>query len=178
MLGKHIKINEKLKGSAKINKCHLADISEIIRLHPETARVYFCIIANSNRNGELITNLKSLSKLTGVENVNDTIINLLEDGFIDLYEVEFVGVERTNTKNILENNDDIEISGKIRIIPEKLEQKLGVKRINLHNTYYKFVLNNAIIESEDEESNSDLLIHISGNMFYDSNVKEVTNGNK
>lgn len=178
MLGKHLKINENLRGSVNIDKRHLADIAEIVRLHPETARIYFCIIANSNKYGALITNLKSLSKLTGVENVSDAVINLLEDGFIDLYDIEFSGIEKSGSEIDLNNTNDISIAGTIKILPEKLEQKLGVKRVNLRDSYYKFVLNNAIVESEDDESNADLLINIGNNMFYDSSVKEDTNGNQ
>ena len=71
MIQKHINIKN-LQGTVSLNKDILVDLAELVRISPISSRLLFFIMGYADDNNEIITNVKTLSKYLGKNNIPTT----------------------------------------------------------------------------------------------------------
>ena len=165
MVQKHIS-SKNLNGSVKFNKNMLADIADLIRLSPTSCRVLLLLIAHADDNNSIITDVKTISKLLGVdvEKIKSAIRNLIKNGYIEMREVQL-----NHTKDITGVIHDKKLYYKSH---KKVWKVIGDKIVTsykLTGTYNRFYINTNIVKCNNNQSNN-ILKYIKGNLFYDNRI--------
>ena len=149
-MSKHIK-NSNKDGSIEINKSSLGDIVELTRVSPTSARVLYTLANYADKDNSLISNINTLSLVLGEkkEVIKHSLCKLFRDGFIDINQQIY----------------DLSHGAIWRVIGTEL-----VDTVTLDGTYNKFTVNPAIITCKTTKENN-ILIHATGNLFYDTSVR-------
>lgn len=165
-MSKHIK-NSNKDGSIEINKSSLGDIVELIRVSPTSARVLYTLANYADKDNSLISNINTLSLVLGEkkEVIKHSLCKLFRDGFIDIKKVQID--HKQDLFKFIHNKQIYDLShGAIwRVIGTEL-----VDTVTLDGTYNKFIVNPAIITCKATKENN-ILIHATGNLFYDTSVR-------
>ena len=166
-MSKHIK-NPNSDGSIEINKSSLGDIVELTRVSPTSTRVLYTIANYSDKNNSLISNINTLSLVLGEKKdvIKHSLRKLFKDGFIDIQKVQID--HKQDLFKFIHNQQLYELSHEIiwRVIGTEL-----VDTVSLNGIYNKFTVNPAIITCNTNKENT-ILIHATGNLFYDTSIRD------
>jgi len=165
MIQKHI-ANKKLEGKVEFNKNILADISDLVRLSPISFRVLLLLIAYADKNNSIITDIKTISEMLGieVEKIKSAIRNLIKNGYIEMKEIKL-----NTSKDIIGVVHDKKLYYKSH---KKIWKVIGEKFVTtweLNGTYNRFYINDNIVRCHSKQTNN-ILKHIDGNLFYDNRI--------
>lgn len=164
---KHIS-NPHNVGNIEIAKYSLADISELIRESPISARVLFCIANNADSNNELITDIKTLSKIFNIkkEEIKYALNKLFKNGFIDITTVK-IDHKEDIYKYI---HDEVLYEKSKKTIWNVVDTEL-VYEYKVKGTFNKFTVNEAVIKCSDNK-HSNVLLHVKNHLFFDKNIND------
>ena len=165
MIQTHNGNDKNITGSINVNKCILADFSDLIRISPTSARVFVLLSAYSDEGNNIITDVKSISKVMGIESkVTKASLNfLLTNGYISLSEVTVDMSRKIN--GVVHDKELYKESGKREwnVIGTKL-----VADYRVNGTYNKIHINENILNSCGAKNS--MLINIKNNLFFDTKI--------
>lgn len=155
-------------GNIKINKSSLADISELIRESALSTRVLFCIASNADSSNELITDVKTLSKIIGCkkEEIKYALRKLNRNGFIDIDTVQI-----NHKEDIYKFIHDEDLYEKSKETIWNVVDTELVDEYKVTGTFNRITVNDAIIKCSDNKHNK-VLLHVKGHLFFDKSIND------
>lgn len=166
MVQKHI-ASKNIQGQLTFNKNFLGDLADLVRLSPTSSRVLLLLMAYADDENSIITDVKTIAVMLGEKNeaIEYALRNLLRNGYIEIKEVKL-----NHTNNMMGVIHDKKLYYKShkkiwKVIGEKL-----VTSYKLSGTYNRFYINDFIVRCSDNGQHGNILQHIQGNLFYDTQI--------
>lgn len=166
---KYLKDSYNLDGNINLNKKYIGNVIDLIRISPLSARVFMLLCAYASRNNTVITDVKSICSLLGVDNesyVKSSLNTLCNNSYITIStikidkDVDINGVTHDRKLYKDSNNTKWEVTG----------NKL-VTSFNVNGEFNLITINDQFaVADENEEDGSNMILHIKGRLFFDTNI--------
>lgn len=167
-------VNNTIRGYVHFNKCGIGDITELIRVQPNAARMYLTMTQFADQDNELITDLKTLSEILMIT-VNDTAKTLgflIDNGFINTIKVRVKDKEKIKYRAL---NQDLYIHAKA-LIWRELDKKF-VYNYKKENAFIKIKINVGLVQCSNNRR-LNILVSSKRNKMYDRRNDEDTSTTK
>lgn len=164
---KHIRISD-MQGKIKIDKQSLADLVELIRVSPISARILLVLSAYVDKKNRLITTPKTISKMLNAktELVEYGFRKLAKEGFIDL---EVVKLNHKQTAELVTH--DLELYWDSEETIWQVISRQRAEQVDLTGKYIRATLNSAVITGTKNGENR-TLFQVTNNLFFDRNIND------
>lgn len=162
---KHI-VNKYKNGTLLFKKDSLADITELTRISPTATRILFLLANYCDKNNSIITDPKTLSKLIGLnrKQVESSLRKLFREQFIDITRIYI-----EHSQDIFKYLHDYQVYHLSRKDIWRVIDTELVGSYNIKGYFNRFIINPIIIKCQNTDENN-LLLHCSGNAFYDIEI--------
>lgn len=168
---KYIKDSYNLDGNINLNKKLIGNVIDLARLSPTALRVFLLLCAYISRSNRVITDVASIGRLLGIEDLNKvkSALNTLQNnGYIEFSalqldkSIDIHGV--IHDRNLYSKSNE----HKWEVVGTKLVTSYGVSGMfNLITVNEQFAT-----ADENGEDGSNLILHIKGRLFLDTSLSE------
>lgn len=166
---KYLKDSYNLDGNINLNKKYIGNVIDLIRISPLSARVFMLLCAYASRNNTVISDVNSISKLLGnedIDRIKSALKTLQENSYIDFKtihlskDIDITGVIHDRSLYSESNKEKWEVIGNKIVHSYKLEGDFNIFTIN----------EQFAVADENQEEGSNIVLHINGRLFYDSSI--------
>jgi hypothetical protein len=171
LIQKYISDSSNLHGNITLEKKCIANLIDLIRVAPNSARVFILLTAYASRNNTVITDVRSISKILGIHDINFTkaAVNcLIENGYITMKTIKIntergiEGVLHDRFLYDLSDKETWEVIGTKHVLDFKINGEFNIITINEDFAYGE----------ECTEEGSNLILHIRNRLFYDTAIMD------
>lgn len=168
-------VNNTIRGYVHFNKCGIGDITELIRINPNAARMYLAMTQFADQDNELITDLKTLSEilLMDADDTAKTLWFLIDNGFINTIKVMVKDKDKIKYQAL---NQDLYMNAKSLIWKEM--GKKFVYNYKKENAFIKVTINVGLVQCSNNRRLNILVSSKRNRMFDKRNDDEITSTTK
>ena len=164
---KHIDIKN-MQGKIKINKQSLADLIELIRISPISARILLVLSAYIDKKNRIVTTVKTLSHILNLkkEEIEYGLRKLAKEGFIDL---EVVKLDHKQTAELVTHDENLYYESECTVWEVISRQRAS--NLDFNGRYIRATVNSNVITGTKDQDNR-AFINIKNNLFFDKSLNE------
>lgn len=167
----HIR-NNNTCGSVQLLKSSLGDLMEMISIQPTAARVFLCICNYADIDNELIADMKTIKRITGLKSVEVySALHFLQDN--EFIEIDKVCVKNKEETKYRSRNFDLYMHAK-NLIWEHVDDGF-VYNARKERAFMRIIVNTGVVACSNNSKINVLLLYGHNRLYDERNCQEDIN---